>query len=321
VTQGKPDVSIIVPTCNAGPDFEKVLGAISAQRSNFTCEILVVDSESSDGTPDLARKYGARVLSIPRSEFNHGGTRNRGISETRGEFVAMLVQDAIPANESWLQGLVENVANDEMVAGAYSRQIPREDCNPFTRYALENHFTNLPRRREQVIEDVARYEALPPVRKLELVTFDDVSSCLRRSVWEKHPFEQLSFGEDIEWSERVMKLGYRIVYDPRSAVVHSHNRSPLYEMKRAYVAHKLLGELLGFRALPSFGDLLTRLPGLIQRRWKLAEADGGGYRLYGQAVAFSVGEQTGVYLGGVVGSRPGRGRIARFVDRHLGRGV
>jgi rhamnosyltransferase len=78
-------------------------------------------------------------------------------------------------------------------------------------------------------------------------------------VWEKHPFKQLSFGEDIEWSERVMKEGYKIVYDPRSAVIHSHNRSSLYEMKRTYAAHKLLGELLGFRALPSFGDLCERL--------------------------------------------------------------
>jgi rhamnosyltransferase len=317
VAQGRPDVSIVIPTYNAGPDFEKILGAISGQRSDFSHEVVVVDSGSYDGTVDLAREYGASILNIPKSAFNHGGTRNLGISEARGEFVATIVQDAVPADESWLQGLVENLANDEMVAGAYSRQIPREDCNPFTRYALENHFTNLPRRREQVIEDLARYEDLPPPRKLELVTFDDVSSCLRRSVWEKHPFKELSFGEDLEWSERVMKEGYRIVYDPRSAVIHSHNRSSLYEMKRAYVAHKLLGELLGFRAMPSFGDLIVRLPGLIRRRWKLAN----GGRHYAKAVTLSVADQAGVFLGGVAGSRQGRDRVPRFVDRLLSRGV
>ena len=321
MAQDGPDVSIIIPTYNAGPDFEKILRAISGQRSDFTHEILVVDSGSSDGTLDLARTYGARIVGIPRSGFNHGGTRNRGISEARGEFVAMIVQDAIPADEWWLQGLVENLANDERVAGAYSRQIPREDCNPFTRYALENHFTNLPERREQVIEDLARYEALPPPLKLKLVTFDDVSSCLRRSVWERHPFEQLSFGEDIEWSERVMKAGYKIVYDPRSAVIHSHNRSALYEMRRAYVTHKLLGELLGLQALPSFRDFLTRLADLIRHRWKLAKADGGGYRLYVQTVTRSVGDLAGVFLGGVACSPSGRFRIPRFVDRRLSRRI
>ena len=42
------------------------------------------------------------------------------------------VRDAVPADESWLQGLVENLANDERVAGTYSRQISREDYNLFT---------------------------------------------------------------------------------------------------------------------------------------------------------------------------------------------
>jgi len=298
-----------------------VLEAVSNQRSDFTYEVLVVDSGSSDGTLEVARRHSARVLCVPKSEFNHGGTRNRGISEARGEFAAMIVQDALPADELWLQGLVENLANDEGVAGAYSRQIPRADCNPFTRYALENHFTNLPKRREQYIDDLARYEALPPPRKLELVTFDDVSSCIRRSVWEKHPYEQLSFGEDLEWAERVMKAGYKVVYEPKSAVIHSHNRSAFYEMKRAYVAHKLLGELIGFRVLPSFKDFRTRLPGLIRHRWKLAEASGGGRRLRAQAVALSIGDQAGVLLGGMAGSRTERARIPRFVDRYLSQGV
>jgi rhamnosyltransferase len=148
-----------------------------------------------------------------------------------------------------------------------------------------------------------------------------VSSCLRRSVWEKHPFRRISFGEDIEWSERVMKRGYKIVYDPKSAVIHSHNRSALYEMKRAYVAHKLLGELLGFRALRSPGDLLARLPRLIRRRWKLVEAEGGAWQLYAQAVTRSIADQTGVFLGGMAGSSPGRDVVSRFIDRRLSRGV
>jgi rhamnosyltransferase len=319
VTQGRPEVSVIIPTRNAGPGFEEVLAAVRGQRSDLAYEVLVVDSGSSDGTPELARRHAARTLSIPRSEFNHGGTRNLGISEARGEFVAMIVQDAVPADESWLGALVENLAADERVAGAYSRQIPRPDCNPFTRHGLETHYTNLPERREQAIGDLARYEALPPSRKLELIAFDDVSSCIRRSAWERHPFRQLSFGEDLEWSERVLKAGYRIVYEPRSAVVHSHNRSAIYEMKRAYATHKLLGELAGFRALPSVGDLLARLPGLVRQRWKLAEAAGGGRRLYAQAVTRSVGDQLGVFLGGVAGARSGR--VPGFVDRGLSQGV
>lgn len=322
MVQGKPDVSILIPTYNAGECFERLLEALSGQRTDFAYEILLVDSGSTDATLELARRYAARVSSVPKTEFNHGGTRNRGFAEARGELVAMTVQDAVPADELWLQGLAENLANDERVAGAYSRQIPRLDCNPFTRYALENHFTNLPERREQAIEDPAEYEALPPPKKLELVTFDDVSSCIRRSVWEEHPFQHLSFGEDIEWSQRALKAGYKIVYDPKSAVIHSHDRSALYEMKRAYAVHKLLGELLGFHALPSFQDFRTRLPGLIRQRWKLAESAGGGVRLRAQAVTRSLGDQTGVFLGGLAGAHPpDRNPVPGFVHRYLSSGV
>ena len=96
VVQGRPDASVIIPTYNAGDGFERLLEAISAQRSDFTYEVLVVDSGSSDGTPDVARRHSARVLPIAKSEFSHGGTQNRGISEACGEKVAGVCSRQIP---------------------------------------------------------------------------------------------------------------------------------------------------------------------------------------------------------------------------------
>lgn len=293
--------------------------AISGQRMDFAYEVLLVDSGSTDGTLELARRHGARVIGINKSEFSHGGARNRGISEAGGEYVAMTVQDATPADENWLPKLVENLAADDGVAGAYSRQVPRPGCNPFTRYQLEQHFTNRPERRVQGAESPEGYEAMTPMQKLETITFDDVSSCVRRAVWREHPFRHVSFGEDLDWSERVIKAGYGIVYEPASAVIHSHDRSAFYEMKRAYVAHKLLGQLVGLRVLPTLGALRAGIPAVARQRLKLAANAGGGARLYGQAVARSVGDQTGVFLGGMAGAEPER--VPAFLDRRLERGV
>ena len=53
------------------------------------------------------------MLGVPTSEFASGGTRNRGISDSRGRLVVMTAPHALPADELWLQGLVENLANDE----------------------------------------------------------------------------------------------------------------------------------------------------------------------------------------------------------------
>ncbi len=314
-------VSVLIPTYNAGRGFAELLEAISAQECSLGYELLLVDSGSTDGTTELARRYGARVLSVSKSGFTHGGARNYGISEACGEYVAMTVQDAVPADEQWLEKLVGNMDADERVAGVYSRQIPRPDCNPFSRYGLERHFTNRPERHEQAIESLDQYESLTPMRKLETITFDDVSSCVRRSIWKDYPFRPVSFGEDLDWSERIIKAGYKVVYEPGSAVIHSHDRSALYEMKRAYVAHKLLGRMIGLRMLPTARDFRKRLPALIKQRVKLARADGGGPRLYAQAVARSLADQTGVFLGGMAGSDPQHNRVPEFVDQYLSSGV
>lgn len=321
VTGRGVEVSVLIPTYNAGPGFATVLEAIAAQDTGFGYELLLVDSGSTDGTLELARRCSARVSSIPKSGFSHGGARNYGISEARGDYVVMTVQDALPADNRWLHKLVENMAGDETVAGVYSRQIPRPDCNPFSRYALECHFTNRPERHVQEIGSLMHYESLTPVQKLETITFDDVSSCVRRSVWKEYPFKPVPFGEDLDWSERVLKAGYKIVYEPESAVIHSHNRSAFYEMKRAYLVHKLLGRMVGLRLLPTFEDLRKRLPSVVKHRWKLAGVAGGGPRLYTQAVTRSLGDQIGIFLGGMAGSDPEGNAVPKFVDRRLSAGV
>ena len=97
-------ISIIIPTKNAGLEFRKTLEAIRGQTRE--AEVVVVDSGSSDGTVDLARQFRARTISIPPESFNHGETRNFGIRNSTGQFCVMLVQDAIPVGETWLEELI-----------------------------------------------------------------------------------------------------------------------------------------------------------------------------------------------------------------------
>jgi glycosyltransferase involved in cell wall biosynthesis len=59
-------VSIIIPTHNEAQAIGRVLGDLP---SNLVTEVIVVDSNSSDGTPDLARKMGAQVILEPRRGY------------------------------------------------------------------------------------------------------------------------------------------------------------------------------------------------------------------------------------------------------------
>ena len=56
-------VSVIIPTHNEAQAIERVLADLP---SDLTTEVIVVDSNSSDGTPEIAARMGARVVQEPR---------------------------------------------------------------------------------------------------------------------------------------------------------------------------------------------------------------------------------------------------------------
>jgi len=59
-------VSVIIPTHNEAQSIERVLADLP---SDLTTEVIVVDSNSNDGTPDIAARMGARVVEEPRRGY------------------------------------------------------------------------------------------------------------------------------------------------------------------------------------------------------------------------------------------------------------
>jgi rhamnosyltransferase len=177
-------------------------------------EVLVVDSGSTDGTPELARSLGARVHEIPPHEFNHGGTRNTLAELAHGEILVYTVDDALPLGTGWLEALTVPLRTDPRVGATYGRQIAHYDAKPPERYFLE--FLYGPKAR---IQRAAGLEQL----SLETTLFSKVSSAIRRSVWEKFRVpSDIIMSEDQDWSARVLLAGNAIAYVPESVVKHSH---------------------------------------------------------------------------------------------------
>ena len=321
-----PKVSVVIPTFNAGSGFEELIERLSAQESSFDYEILVMDSGSTDGTTEMARRYGVSVHQVARPNFDHGATRNLGISLSSGEYVAFIVQDALPFSERWLAAMVENLDRDELTAGVYGRQIPRPESSLLTRALVNSWVTAGLERREQFARDPGLYHALPPAERRLLATFDNVSSCVRRSVWEEFPFERTSYGEDLRWGKRVVEAGYKIVYEPRSAVFHSHERGAAYDLRRYYVEQSLLLDLFGLVLVPNSGSLLLNvlrssayLYRLLRRDEKAARE---APRLVLPAAKYALVSQAGAYLGvknrRLADTTP---RISAKLDRFLSKGI
>ncbi|MCI0588965.1 MAG: glycosyltransferase [Planctomycetes bacterium] len=297
MTSRRP-VSLVIPTLNAGPLLGEVLAGLDRQEGGMELERIAVDSGSSDGTVDRLRAGGFAVHSIPRRTFNHGATRDLAIVRARGEVVVLLTQDAVPADPSWLRRLLEPY-DDSRVAGVYCRQVPRADCNPILAARLRNWSAGKESPIVQEVSSPAALEALPPLERLARCAFDNVASSVRRSVWENLPFGPRPFGEDLAWGKRAVLAGWRIVFQPRSVVVHSHNRSPWAEARRLYCDHQNLNDLFGISLIPTLEGarraareqrekhlrLLADLPPEVSRPW------------IPWAKRYAFGEAFGIFLG------------------------
>lgn len=89
-----PRVTVFIPAYNRADYIELAIDSILQQ--DFTdFEVLVVDDGSTDATPELVAAYEDPRVRLERNTYNSGipATRNRGLTEARGEFIALLDSD------------------------------------------------------------------------------------------------------------------------------------------------------------------------------------------------------------------------------------
>ena len=246
------DVSIVIPVKNGGKRFAEVLGMVFSQETKYEYEVICVDSGSTDGSLDLMRNFPVRLYEIPPEEFGHGRTRNYGAAKGTGRFIAFITQDALPADEHWLDSLVSAMEIDDGIAGGFGCHLAYPDANIFDKRDLPQHFARFGSENHVFsIDDRAAYDDDIGLR-LFLSFFSDNNSCLRRSVWEKYPYDDVDYAEDQIWMRRMLELGYKKVYAPRAMVYHSHDY-PVWEYcKRCFDdlrAHYRIHD--GFKIVPS----------------------------------------------------------------------
>ena len=290
-----PQVSILLVTRDGMATLPETLAAIHGQRTRFPFEVVAIDSGSTDGSVDLLARGVDTLLEIGPREFNHGTTRNAGMAACRGELVTLMVQDALPASENWLETLTAPLRGDPRLAGTCARQLPRPAASALTRHYLERWAAAATEPRTMEVRDAQAWSTLSPAARLELCTFDDVCSCIRRSVWERFPFRPTAIAEDVEWAREVLLAGWRLAYVPQARVVHSHERSARHELRRTRAIHRRLGVLFGLRTVPTARHLARALASTMPLHARLAWRQPAALpRALALAVAFPLGQ----YLGG-----------------------
>ena len=286
---------VVIPTLNGGPGLRDLLAALAAQRpGGLLAEIVVIDSESTDGTPQLAREAGARVIPIARAEFNHGATRARAAEGSASGALVFLVQDALPQGDRFLASLLEPFEEAE-VAGAYARVVARAGAGACARRDVERDLVAGRARLRKRIENRDEYQQWPAGERRILCHFNNVASAIRTEVFRALPFRALPFGEDLDWGKRAIEAGHTIAFAPDAVVAHSHESG----WRRDFLRHRddasIERQLFGIERPRS-------LPAALARAARFTAAD-----LAGSPRAFAPGLRLAQALGRWRGARAANG--------------
>lgn len=315
------DVSIVIPTKNAGPIFDKVLSRVFAQDTQYEYEVICVDSGSKDGTLDTIRKYPCKLYEILPEEFGHGKTRNYGASKGSGEYIVFITQDAMPASKKWLQNFIDAMKIDPEIVGGFGIHYTYPNCNIIDKRDLYYHFKNFGEDNtifQLTDENRERYNNEEAYRHF-IVFFSDNNSCVRRDIFEKYPYKDVDFSEDQIWAREMIEMGFKKLYCPFAPVYHSHNYKLSDYFQRYYDEYKGLYSLHKFIISTGWHKIPFQIAKHILgdaryiRTQKLSKREKIYWVKYSVCRNFS--RYVGGYLGGKYAGYPPRKQ--RWLDRHI----
>ena len=240
-------IAVIIPTLNASIYLPKLIETLKAQ-TQPALEIIVIDSSSTDNTQQLALEAGCTLEVVPRSEFDHGGTRNKSARLVRGDIFVFLTQDALPQNEHFLENLVRPIISGQASA-CYARQVARPDASPLERFFRQYRYP-----------DTSSLRRLTPGDPLTVraVAFSNAASAfLASAFWEFGGFpEGKILSEDVLLVSKLLSAGHAVAYCADAVVWHTHEYTPGQQLRRYFdtgVAYSRAGAALGTQGVGGEG--------------------------------------------------------------------
>jgi len=242
---GAARVSVVIPTWNCAAYLPQALDSVLAQTRPVD-EILVVDDGSTDATSAILAPYIDRGIRVLRQE-NQGvsAARNRGVHESRGDWVAFLDADDVwvPEKIAWQLEWVQHDPSLALVSGhAWFWNVEAD-----TRSRMTFGWGRRDARREIAVRNTIGNTSLVLVRRnllLELGGFD----------------RSLRFGEDWDMWIRVLERGSAALV-PRPLLLyrwHAASNSRFRSWKRYDVLSAISKRAIA-RTTPAWGRFQLHL--------------------------------------------------------------
>ena len=227
-----PLISVLIPTKDAPRILDRCLESISAKTSYPQLEILVIDNDSTDPEARrVMREYGVRVVPFP-GKFNFSRANNAAARQARGDYLVFLNNDTEIVTSDWLEHLLYYCEQPDVgAAGALlvydNRTVQHAGVALGMRGTADHLMRGFPL-------DVDGYAgSLACAREVSAVT----AACMmmRKSLFDEvggfndHFFTAY---QDLDLCLRLRDRGLRIIYTPRTVVVHHEwtSRKTYYDM-------------------------------------------------------------------------------------------
>lgn len=221
-------MDIVIPVYKPGAELKELLRRLSLQNLKIGNVYLMHTKDGNNlKQSELTAAYDNIIIEeIDLDEFDHGGTRDKGIRMSDSEYVLCMTQDAVPADRDLTVRLMEAMSDSD-VAVAYARQLPRKDCNLLERYIRSFNYPAKSMVKQK--EDL---------RRLGIKTYfcSDVCALYRKELYVRQGgFEKrVIFNEDMLYAAKSIQNGYKIVYAADAKVIHSHNYTNRQHFRRNF---------------------------------------------------------------------------------------
>jgi glycosyltransferase involved in cell wall biosynthesis len=211
-------ISVVLTTKNEEKNIGKLLESLKNQEEPY--EVLVVDSDSTDKTTDIIKKYSEKNKNIKL--LNHSGTRaesmNFGIKQAKGDAVSFIGGDDV-ADKDWIKEIRAGLKNADIVVGDH---ISRGE------------------------EQVRNIENVKLFHKGVNISYPGTNTTYKKEILDKlggfDPW--FSSAEDLEINLRAVEEGYKIIENKKAKIYYRPKGSAIGFLKQSFwygYGRKLIG--------------------------------------------------------------------------------
>ena len=214
--------TLVIRARNSESDLQRLFPVLRAQEG-VSLRYIVVDNDSSDRTSDIAKQFGAHILSLPTADFSWGRALNLGLESVEDTVAILLSTDAVPTSLDWAR-LMINAASQPRVAGVYGRQVPQPDAPLDEWVRIHRKFCRTDRHwtRSDIVNN-----------RIQGLVASNACAAINMAAWRQVPFDEESLGaEEIPWAAHVAEHGYALRYLSGVCVAHSHRESAMRQARR-----------------------------------------------------------------------------------------